>query len=71
MQRIRFAYFGWRVEFNTTERNHEKLRDFANRIVLAEHGTNPTPSYVEPGLPFPPYVQADVWEGERGWQPYL
>lgn len=71
MRRIRFAYFGYSVEFSTARVCAASLRAEANALVLAEHGVSPALGYVEPGVPFPAHVPAQVWEGDAGWRPYL
>ena len=77
MQRIRFSYFGYSVEFSTETVEISALRAEANAHTLAAHGPDgvmglhnvPLP-YVEPGLPYPDYVPAQVLTDE-GWHSYL
>lgn len=69
MQRIRFAYFGYSVEFSSETVNVNTLRSEANAYTIAAHGEAPKLCYVEPMLPFPDYVPAYVLTSE-GWHPY-
>lgn len=68
LQRIRVAYFGYSVEFTTSENKPDAIRAEANRIVTAKYG-DPAErhlNYVEPGLPFPAYVPVQYWDTECG-----
>ena len=76
MQRIRFSYFGYSVEFSTKTVEVSALRAEANAHTLAAHGPDgviglhnvPLP-YFEPGVPYPAFVRPDVLSDE-GWHPY-
>jgi hypothetical protein len=68
-QMFRFSYFGYTVEFSFAFKNIRDLREEANTQILAKFGVTPTISYVEPGVPFPAYVPADILTA-TGWECY-
>lgn len=61
---VQFSYFGYTTSFLTSAPTVAERRAEANARVIAKFGSEPTLSYIEPGLPFPDYVPMMTWDHE-------